>query len=389
MSWVLSLWVLTVSSGFGVLGATAAPAEEERGDDHVFLDSAETLAPKFGLKPRESTRIDGATGKKIPITEYVNPKDDAAMVFVPGGPFLMGSDYSAIFDDPIVVNAFRAARVTADYFNNEQPKHEVTVSSFFIDRHEVSNKQYAVFLEWFKENGRTEGINHPDEPINFDHTPWEWKNGSFFDDDRPVVGINWFSAYAYARWAGKRLPTEAEWEKAARGTDGRKYPWGEIFDPRLSNVHDSNNMRTLPIDACESGQSPYGCYNMSGNVWELTLDWMNGELYIERKDFTDPLWDPVSPDKVTKVIRGGSWNPKSGIHLGRTTARAIVNPYPLYRFDEFTDARDYLQFGIRCVMSPKEQVPQNLDKITWARALRFGEGMIHRDGMTTIPMRDE
>jgi formylglycine-generating enzyme required for sulfatase activity len=129
------------------------------------------------------------------------------MVFISGGYFLMGRQDAAPTDP-----AF--------------PPHIVHVSSFLMDRHEVSNKDYRRFVEKMKQSPDP-SVEHPDAPPLKNHEPAGWKVPGLSRDDQPVIGVDWFDAYAYAKWAGKSLPTEAQWEKAARGMDGRPYPWGD------------------------------------------------------------------------------------------------------------------------------------------------------------------
>lgn len=231
------------------------------------------------------------------------------MVLVPAGEFLMGAD---------------------DGLESEKPQRRVFVDAFHIDRHEVTNGQYRLFLEWVKKNTDA-SVKHADQPKGKDHTPRYWKSfrpqlltktgmaklqhfdeETFRKDDHPVVGIEWFDAYAYAKWAGKRLPTEAEWEKAARGTDGRMWPWGNEWDFKKCNSggyewkgERDGHIYAAAANSYFDGVSPYGCLNMAGNVWEWTADW-----YAE-----DPgsqpmaMKNPPGPSKGDKrVIKGGGSN---------------------------------------------------------------------------------
>jgi formylglycine-generating enzyme required for sulfatase activity len=260
----------------------------------------------------------------------------------------------------------------------------VILSPFFVDRYEVTNARYEKFLEWYQQSNHSREFSHPDEPLDFDHTPWQWKKSSFSDPDRPVVGVSWYSAYAYARWAGKRLPTEAEWEKAARGTDGRKYPWGNTFDPRVCNCGDSYNMCTLPVGSFEGGQSPYGCYDMAGNCWEWVLDWLGIE-YFSSSPKRDPMFAPEKPEIGNKVVKGGSWIPLSPPYCVRTTMRGGVDPWPCYSPGPNVNSMHYMQHGFRCVMSPKEQVPQPLQPASWAQFQRSHPGAKHANGDSVVP----
>ncbi|MFO0981858.1 MAG: SUMF1/EgtB/PvdO family nonheme iron enzyme [Planctomycetota bacterium] len=236
----------------------------------------------------------------------------------------------------------------------------VVLSPFFVDRYEVTNQRFTKFLEWWEHSGRSHEFGHADEPLDFDYTPWMWQKSSYSEPDRPVVGVSWLAAYAYARWAGKRLPTEAEWEKAARGTDSRKFPWGNTFDARVCNSGDSLNMRTLPVGSFEAGQSPYGCYDMAGNVWEWVLDWLNPQYY-DSMPSRDPMYSAPVSVTVNKVVRGGSWIPLSPLCCVRTTMRASVEPWPAYAEEPNIDEELYMQHGFRCVQSACDQAPQPLE----------------------------
>ena len=163
---------------------------------------------------------------------------------------------------------------------------------YWIDQYPVTNEKYCAFI-------LADGYGNP---AYWSEEGWKWRTRDnitcpkYWNDtqwnkaDRPVVGVSYYEAEAYAKWAGKRLPTEREWEKAARGEDGREYPWGNEFDKKTCNSEEAGLSRTTPITQYSSGVSPYGCYDMAGNVWEFCADW-----YDESK-------------KDSRVLRGGSWD---------------------------------------------------------------------------------
>jgi formylglycine-generating enzyme required for sulfatase activity len=166
------------------------------------------------------------------------------MVYIPAGEFIMGSN---------------------ERWEDESPEYVVYVPAFFIDKYEVTVAGYKKFLD-------ATGYPAPSdfEKLNIE----EW-------GDYPMINVNWFDAVAYAKWAGKRLPTEEEWEKAARGTDGRTYPWGMVFDPKKSNNPQLDSTHAKKVGMYEAGKSPYGLYDMSGNVWEWVdaPSWFNCLYY--------------------------------------------------------------------------------------------------------------
>jgi formylglycine-generating enzyme len=200
------------------------------------------------------------------------------MVRVPAGPFTMGSPEGANHARP-----------------DEFPEHEVYVKDFYIDQYEVTVEQYRRFV--YDENRAAPG-------------PW-----GFIDQERdakkPVVSITWQEASEYCRWVGKRLPTEAEWEKAARGPEKRTYPWGESApDSHTANfgrVWEPEKIyseKLTDVGTYERGKSPYGAYDMAGNVWEWVQDWYGATYYR-----TSPRENPPGPSSGEfKVLRGGSWN---------------------------------------------------------------------------------
>lgn len=180
----------------------------------------------------------------------------------------------------------------------EQPLHSVELSEYSIGKYPVTNREYQVFV---KEAGYK--------------SPQGWEDGQYPSKkgDHPVVNVSWNDAQEYCKWlSGKtnktyRLPTEAEWEKAARGTDGRNYPWGIDFDSKKCNMDETGIGDTSPVDQFSpQGDSPYGCADMAGNVWEWCADWFNENEYKNRKE---GVKDPQGPDKGdSHVLRGGSFN---------------------------------------------------------------------------------
>ncbi len=197
--------------------------------------------------------------------------------------------------------------------SDERPRHRVMLGDYWIDRHPVTNRQFAAFV---RETG-------------FAGT--EWRDAfSPGKEDHPVVLVSWDEARAYAEWCGTRLPTEAEWEKAARGTDARRYPWGNRWDGTRCNVAGRG---TTPVGAYPEGASPYGCHDMAGNVWEWVADWYDGAYYSR-----SPESAPTGPEAgVSRVLRGGSWG------LSRVSARAA------YRYEDPPDGRsDFIGFRVLC-----------------------------------------
>ena len=220
------------------------------------------------------------------------PTPPEGMVLIPAGEFEMGSN------DP-------------EASNDEQPVHTVYVDAFYIDKYEVTNLEYQQFVlanpRWGKD--RIDREFHDGNYLN------HW-NGNDYPDgksDHPVVYVSWYAAMAYAGWAGKRLPTEAEWERAARGgLAGKKYPGGDVIDPGGANYGGNVGDTTAVGKYLPNG---YGLYDMAGNVWEWCLDEYNADFYLNSPR-ENPIFGANSVDEIIndftnvttyRVLRGGSW----------------------------------------------------------------------------------
>jgi iron(II)-dependent oxidoreductase len=222
-------------------------------------------------------------------------QDKGEMVLVPGGPFPFGISQEDVRkavaltgepDDPI--------------FQTELSPRNAVVRDCYIDRRPVTNLQYGLFLAETKYAA----------PLYWGESPWN-------KPDHPVVGICFRDAEAYCRWAQKRLPTEEEWERAARGLDRRLWPWGNEFGLKNCNSREWNANRTTEVGKFPTGRSPVGCEDMAGNVWE----------------FTTGNWENFG-----KAIRGGSW--KNSAAFCRTTCRWGIDP----------EIKGSYWLGFRCVM---------------------------------------
>lgn len=232
-------------------------------------------------------------------------------VLVPAGEFEMGAEGGPAEPD-------------------ESPKHKVLLDAFYISKYEVTNLQYHTFVK---------SAGHR-PPTNEDPKYNIWRGDAILDGigELPVINVSWDDAVAYCKWSGGRLPTEAEWEKAARGTDGRTYPWGN--DPvtgnrtnySIENVTFWEGPSTLAKkDQYDYGRSPYGAYEMAGNVWEWVQDWYD-ENYYKNSSGKNP---PGPSDGKERIIRGGSW--RNTPDILRSSNRNKEAP---------TDRRVYI--GIRC-----------------------------------------
>lgn len=213
-----------------------------------------------------------------------NPKPTNT-VLIPQGAFIMGTDIEDFYGTALA-NSEHAKL-------DEAPMHVRFLDAYLIEQYPVTNAEYAIFIQ---------ETNHPSPP--------HWKKGNFAPEDAnlPVVYVSWYDSQAYAQWSGKRLPTEAEWEKASRGPDGRIYPWGNVFVPDEPEPTETpaETLQILttsltPVGVRPATVSPYGVGDAAGNVWEWTADWYQPYLDPKRRRFKQQT------DDKHKTLRGGSW----------------------------------------------------------------------------------
>lgn len=245
------------------------------------------------------------------------------MRLVPEGEFIMGSNAEEGFAK---CQEYRTDCLL-DWYTDESPSHSVYLNKFYIDKFEVTNKLYK--------NCVNSGACNPPEKISSETRSNYYESSNF--DNYPVTYIDWYKAKAYCEWRGARLPTEAEWEKAARGTDGRILPWGEGLDCNHANYWRSNTDGackgdTVPVGSYENGKSPYGVYDMLGNVWE----WVSS-LYLPYPYDVNDGREDLSASGL-RVAHGDSFI-NFDVYI-RTTDRINMDPLS-------TDS----DFGIRCARS--------------------------------------
>jgi formylglycine-generating enzyme required for sulfatase activity len=259
------------------LGVTVAPLREQ-------------TFPKAGSF-REGEKSQVQAVHRLPSTA-----PEPEMVLIPAGEFLMGSD----------------PQKDKDAEEDELPQHTLYLPDYYIAKTPVTNAQYATFVQ---------AAGH--KPPSY----WEEGKPPRGKEDHPVVNVSWHDAMAYCRWLSEvtgrpyRLPGEAEWEKGARGTDGRIYPWRNQWDAQRCNTTEGGKRRTTPVGAYPGGASPYGLLDMAGNVWE----WCRSLWRPYPYDPKDGREDEKSGDR--RVCRGGSW--RDGARLARAACR--LRGYPDFR----------------------------------------------------------
>jgi len=240
-------------------------------------------------------RAAGVGARRVKAVRKAPFKD---MVYVPPGYFTMGSD---------------------DWWPKSQPEHKRYVKGFYIDKYEVTNERYAAFVR---------ATGHAAPP--------NWSGGRIPPGkaDYPVTFVSWHDADAFCRWDGKHLPREDQWEKAARGTDGRAFPWGDKFSRKKANTPQFGFGNTMAVGSFPDGVSPYGAYDMAGNVWEWVDDWF--------KPYPGNKHPDENYGERFKVLRGGSWYDCTYYKCGISAPsynRIFFNP----------DTRNN-NFGFRCAV---------------------------------------
>jgi formylglycine-generating enzyme required for sulfatase activity len=217
------------------------------------------------------------------------------MIYIPAGKFIMGAN---------------------DGEDDEKPPHEVGLDGYWMGKYEVTFDQYDRYCQ---ETGKAKT----------DDRGWGREN-------RPVIHVSWSDAGAYCDWLSQKtglkfdLPSEAQWEKAARGSRGFRYPWGNDFDENKCNSDESGLKKTMPVGTYPLGKSPYGCMDMAGNVWEWCSDWYNKEYYKNNSPAMNPQGATAD---IYRVLRGGSWLDQS-VSL-RCVARYFNNPWDYWSSSGF------------------------------------------------------
>lgn len=315
----IALWNERYGVTITLQDLSGGPAKIERawarGVNEIPETIEELAETMFSLQPKSSatsskakpeTAKAASTGK-IPAEAAKLLEKHPEMVFVPEGEFLMGNDNDSDADNMPVDPARRESVSRMLLIAAEKPEHKVFVKGFLIDKYEVTNADYKKFRP-----------SHEFTPEQGDH---------------PVTGISWHDASAYARWAGKRLPTEREWEKAARGVDGRKWPWGDIFERGRCNLGSA----VAPVGSFEGDRSPYGVYDMAGNVQEWTS---SNFIAYPGNSATEVTFDPRK-----KVVRGSCYGGND--FLARCSMRFCSLPgEPGARPQQ----DNYSVIGFRCAM---------------------------------------
>jgi len=270
-------------------------------------------------------------------------------VTIPGGTYTMGTSPSEVVQAVEECTTRDAGACLAAYGEDSYPAHPITLNPFVMETTEVTFNQFVTFLNVQGPNSHLNGCagfpcietrnENPDAVITFDSA-----NYSIVETlaEHPVYGVTWYGAREYCETIGRRLPTEAEWERAARGDDGRIYPWGNTWDNALAKTNRPVDTPpgTFPVGSYPTGASPFGVLDMAGNIAEWVSDWY-GEQYYAQQASQGNVQNPTGPiNGLQKVLRGGSWN--SVPFFTRTVHRQSWDPADSQRW-----------IGFRCVGEPQ------------------------------------
>ncbi len=297
----------------------------------ITPDVTPTPAPRPTRTPVDSGPLPVLRAERL---TWVSPSDGMTLLGIPEGGFWMGSGADDAYAEP-----------------DEIPLRRVFLDGYWIDQTEVTNGMYATCVQ--------AGACTPPPSAFAPYSPHPYFGDPAYDD-YPVVNVSWDQASAYCTWAGRRLPTEAEWEKASRGTDARRFPWEWIgvADPEKLNFCDERcafswhvpniddgYAETAPVGSYPKGASPFQALDMAGNVWEWTADWYAAAAYRE-----SPLRNPAGPqDGTWRVVRGASWS--DGVHV-----RSLVYARSANRHYQAPDSTRS-DLGFRCALSASAAAP--------------------------------
>ena len=311
-------WVLGLGSA-GVIGIIAliviiaglayafSPSQSNRANPTV-----QAIVETQSVAAADPSEVPGPTQIPDIGSTMVAQIDGMTLLYVPEGEFVMGSGPS----DP-------NAR------DDERPQHSPFLSGYWIDQTEVTNAMFARFLQ--ESGNQSEGgalwLTEDDPDSRLSQTDGQWQIESGYEN-HPVVEVTWFGANAYCQWAGRELPTEAQWEKAARGTDGRLYPWGSSFGPELANADNTGDncdggacdsfTGSSPVGSFPNGASPFGALDMAGNVWELTADYYDANYFN-----SSPTQNPQGAQEGdNRVLKGGSFSSPERVLRGARRGEA-------------------------------------------------------------------
>lgn len=300
-------------------------------------DPATATAPptSVAIQPAVATPTEGPTDTPSPIpspspTEIppvITAPQGMTMVLVPAGKFTMGNTIEQSLGECVTLSPDRTSDFCQEqFFTDETPAHQVYLDAYYIDQYEVTNASYKQCVD--------AGSCRPPQQRN-SQTHDSYYGAPAFDN-YPVIWVDWGMAKTYCEWRGARLPTEAEWEKAARGETPQAFPWGNSFSDTRANACDrtcpdqvrastrfnDGFAETAPVDSFPDGASVYGVFNLAGNVSEWVSDWYHPEYYMRVGNDTSNPFGP--PNGEQNIIRGGSWN-RLPINL-RTVTRAAREP---------------------------------------------------------------
>ena len=317
--------------------ATSPPAEATQRPLAITITSTPTSPSPTTLPSPTATNTPSPTVSPTVAVAYsplYTGRDGVIMHLVPAGEFLMGSTNDQLQIAVQLCQNSNSGDVCAfGEFANEMPQHLVYLDAFYIGETEITNDQYRACVN--------AGYCSPPDSASGRYPPSQYYNVSSYAN-YPVVWVSWYDARDYCTWADGRLPTEAEWEKAARSSDGRLFPWGNDFDPSKTNTQEGGGDVLRPVGQYPAGASPYGLLDMAGSVWEWVHDWFDPDYYT-----ISPDSNPFGPSSgQEKVLRGSSYS--NHAHYARTSNRGLAPPSGSNGSSAFR--------GFRCVINANETI---------------------------------